>query len=79
VGGFSLASRAYHRETDEQTVKAIETAVLNQHTVNETRSRFYKYDTDQSGGTNGSVISVLDAFSSSGSSVGDSFDYQNRY
>lgn len=79
VGGFSLAERAYHQETNEHTIQGTETAVLNQHAVNETRFRFRKQDNNSSGGTNGAVVSVLDAFSSGGSSVGNSYDYQNRY
>jgi hypothetical protein len=79
VGGFSLASRAYHQEVDENTIQLIETGVLNVHTVNETRFRFRKLDTSQNGGTGSPVTSVLDAFTSGGSSVGASFDHQNRY
>ena len=79
VGGFSLPTRAYRQETDENTIQFIETGVLNLHTINETRFRFRKQDTAQAGGTNAPVVSVRDAFSSGGSSVGNSFDNQNRY
>jgi hypothetical protein len=79
VGGFSLPSRAFQQETNENTFQFVETGVLNTHTVNETKFRFRKQDTGQSGGTAEPVLSVLDAFSSGGSSVGQSFDHQNRY
>jgi len=79
VGGFALPTRAYRQATHAHTIQAIETGVLNAQTVNETRFRFFKQDTDQAGVTNGPVITVLDAFSAGGSSIGDSFDHQNRY
>jgi hypothetical protein len=79
VGGFSLAGRAYHQESTENTIQGTETGVLNLHTINETRFRFRKVDTDQGGGSAGPVISVLDAFTSGGSAIGTSFDHQNRY
>jgi hypothetical protein len=79
VGGFSLASRAYNVHDTEDTVQLSETGVLNQHTINETRFRFRRQGTDQSGGTVSPTISVLDAFSTGGSPVGVSFDHQNRY
>jgi hypothetical protein len=79
VGGFSLADRAYRTESYENTFQAVETAVLNLHTVSETRFRFRRQTTDQNGGTVAPAISVQDAFNSGGSPVGASFDYQNRY
>ncbi|MDE3196984.1 MAG: TonB-dependent receptor, partial [Acidobacteriota bacterium] len=78
VGGFNLPSRAYRQETNENTFQIIETGVLNQHTVNEVRFRFRRQVTDQGGGSSAPVISVLDAFTSGGSSIGTSFDRQNR-
>jgi hypothetical protein len=79
VGGFSLPERAYHQVDTENTFQAVETAVLNARTINETRFRFRKQDSDQGNGTAAPVISVRDAFTSGGSSVGHSFDRQNRY
>ena len=79
VGGFALASRAYRQETNENTLQVVETGVLSSRTVNEARFRFRRQATDQSGGANDPVISVLDAFSSGGSAIGTSFDHQNRY
>lgn len=79
VGGFSLPGRAYHVLGTENTFQVIETGVLNVHTVNETRFRFRKQNSDQNGGTAAPTITVTDAFSSGGSPVGNSFDHQNRY
>jgi hypothetical protein len=79
VGNFSLPERGYHQETDEHTIQFVETAVLNSRTVNETRFRFRQQDTDQGNGKNAPVLSVLDAFTSGGSSIGNSFDHQKRY
>ena len=50
----------------EDTFQAIETAILNTYTFNETRFRFRCQTTDQRGGTAAPTISVLDAFSSGG-------------
>jgi hypothetical protein len=79
VGGFSLLSRAYTALSGEQVLQAIETGILNFHTINETRFRFRRQTTDESGGTIAPSISVLDAFSNGGSPLGVSFDHQNRY
>jgi len=57
----------------------VETGVLNPHTVMETRFRYRTQNSDQNGGVAAPVISVPDAFTSGGSSVGDSFDHQKRY
>jgi hypothetical protein len=40
VGGFSLPDRAYQTKGTEQTFQLVETAVLNQHSVTETRFRY---------------------------------------
>src|SRR5262249_49764749 len=40
VGGFSLPSRAYGSENEEQSVQLTETAVINKTIVNETRFQF---------------------------------------
>jgi len=79
VGGFSLPSRGYQQETNERTFQMVETGVLNQHTVTETRFRFRRQDTDQGSGSNAPVITVPGAFISGGSSIGTSFDHQDRY
>ena len=79
VGGFSLPSRAYQTLTSEDQFQLVETGVINVHTVNETRFRFRRQNTDQSGGQAAPAITVLDAFSSGGSPVLNSFDHQNRY
>jgi hypothetical protein len=79
VGNFNLSDRAYHQERIEKQLQLIETGIITQHVVNETRFRFRQQNTDQAGGKAAPVITVQDAFSSGGSSVGTSFDHQNRY
>ncbi len=79
VGGFSLASRAYRVVSSEHVLQAVETGILNVHTINETRFRFRRQAADENGGTTAPSISVLDAFTSGGSPLGASFDHQNRY
>ena len=79
VGGLSLPGRAYQVHGTENTLQFAETGVLNQHTINETRFRFRKQNSDQNGGTPMPTVTVMDAFTSGGSPVGTSFDRQNRY
>jgi hypothetical protein len=79
VGGFSLAQRAYNVRNSEDTIQLIETGVLSTSTVNETRFRFRRQTTNQNGGVVAPTTSVLDAFSSGGSPIGNSFNRQNRY
>lgn len=79
VGGFSLPGRAYSVSNAEDTFQVTETGVLNLHTVNETRFRFRRQNSDQSGGTTAPTVSVLDSFIDGGSPVGTSFDHQKRY
>ncbi len=79
VGGFSLPGRAYSSNGAEDTFQATETGVWNLHTVNETRFRFRRQNSDQNGGTASPTISVLDSFTAGGSPVGTSFDHQKRY
>ena len=79
VGGFSLPERAYNVRDSEDTFQVIETGVLNARTINETRFRFRRQTSDQNGGVPGPTITVLDAFSTGGSPVGNSFNRQNRF
>lgn len=79
VGGFSLPERAYHLLGTEHTFQFLETGVLNLHTVNETRIRVRRQNSEQAGANTAPVISVRDSFTSGGASVGSSFDRQTRY
>jgi hypothetical protein len=79
VGGFSLPERAYQSQNAEQTYQIVETAILNQRTVTETRFRYRRQTQDQNGDASKPTISVLDAFSSGGSPIGTSFQRQNRF
>ena len=79
VGGFSLPDRAFNIHSTEKTFRLAETGVLNVHTVNETRLRLRIVNANQSGGVAAPTTTVLDAFSAGGSTVGNSFDHQNRY
>lgn len=79
IGGFSLAQRAYNTRDAEDTIQVTETAVLSARTVSETRFRFRRQQTNQSGGVAGPTITVLDSFSGGGSPVGLSYNHQNRF
>jgi hypothetical protein len=79
VGGVTLPSRGFHQGFHSNTIQIVETGTLNAQTINETRFRFLKAANVQAGGSNGFTITVSDAFSSGGSSVGNSFDHADRY
>src|SRR4029079_2749911 len=47
VGGFSLPSRAYDTQSDEQSIQLTETAIINKTIVNETRFQFEHQSSSQ--------------------------------
>ncbi|HEV8430911.1 MAG TPA: TonB-dependent receptor [Pyrinomonadaceae bacterium] len=72
VGGFSLPSRAYNSENNEQSVQLTETAIINKTIVNETRFSFERQQTSQNADNSIATIDVSEAFSGGGSQVGQS-------
>jgi hypothetical protein len=79
AGGFSLATREYNVRDNEDTWQAAETAVLNLHTINETRFRYRRQSTTENGSAAGPTINVLDSFTSGGPPLSLSFTHQDRY
>jgi hypothetical protein len=80
TGGFSLASRAYQLRDNEDTWQVVETGVLNSHTVNETRFRYRRQRTKDTGGAGTApTIDVLDSFTGGGPPLSLSFNNQDRY
>jgi hypothetical protein len=79
AGGTSLLNTAYNVHNSEDTVQLVETGILSQQMVTETRFRFRRQNGDQAGGVLAPITTVLDSFTSGGSPVGVSFNNQNRY
>jgi hypothetical protein len=79
VGGFSLPSRAYASENEEQSIQLTETAVINKTIVNETRFQF-EHNTRHSNADNSiPTIQVLDSFTGGGSQVGQASNTDNQW
>lgn len=80
IGGFSLASRAYNTNSTEHNFQLTETAVINKSIINETRFQFLSRKSEILGSDSTSpTIQVLDAFTSGGSSVGNTSSKSTRW
>jgi hypothetical protein len=79
IGNYSLTTRAYDAISNENTLQLTETAMINVHTVNETRFQFMRGTSQQNGDNSVPTIQVLDAFTGGGAQIGRSYDNQNRY
>ena len=72
VGGFSLPTRAYDTDNNEQGIQLTETAVINKTIVNETRFQFERQTSSQDANNSLPTIEVQDAFTGGGSQIGQS-------
>ena len=80
IGGFSLATRGYNTQATEHNLQLTETAIINKNIVSETRFQFLSRFSENSGGdATTPTVQVLDAFTSGGSSVGDSSSDTKRW
>lgn len=79
LNGFDLLSRAYNKAMTQHTVQLTETAVLSPTVVNETRFQFIHNNTTQNGDNSIPTISVADAFTGGGASIGLAFTRENRW
>ena len=79
LGGFNLVESAYHAHSLAQTTQLIETAVLNENAVNETRFQFFNVSSSTVPVSSGASIQVLNAFTGGGSQVGNSSDIQRNF
>jgi hypothetical protein len=78
VGSFSLASQAYNQSDHEQSLQLTETAVLNTHTINESRFQFMRSALADSGSGSTPTLNVQGAFLDGSAQVGDSSSTTNR-
>lgn len=80
IGGFSLASRGYNTKSNEHNLQLTETAIINKSIVSETRFQFLSRNSENSNGdTTSPTVQVFDAFTSGGSSVGESSNETHRW
>src|SRR5947209_3236114 len=79
VSQFSLPERAFDLSTHSHQLQLTETAVLNKTTVNETRFQLIRNRTQQTALSTATAVNVLDAFTSGGATVGDSFNETSRW
>ena len=78
AGSFNLASTAYNQKTTESTVQATETAVLSPRLINESRFQYMRTTSADSGAGSSPLLSVEDAFTSGGATVGNSNNHTNK-
>ena len=79
LGPYTLPSAAYHSTGNQNTVQATETAVLNSKTINETRFQYWHETGDNTALNATPLLSVTDAFTTGGSTMGRSTDVENHY
>ena len=79
ASGVSLPTRIYRSRDGEDTIQVAETGVYGLHTVNETRARFSRQRSRQSGNADLPTTVVLDAFTGGGSPMSLSFTDQGRF
>ncbi len=78
IGGFDLLSRGNHFESTNQTVQAIETAVLGA-AINETRFQYFRSAYQTIPNTVAPEISVLGSFNDGSAQTGPAYDTQNNF
>jgi hypothetical protein len=79
LGGFNLPESGYHAHSLAQTTQFVETAVLNDNAVNETRFQFFNVSRSNVPLNSCPSIQVLNAFTGGGSSAGNSSDVQRNF
>ncbi|MDQ4121745.1 MAG: carboxypeptidase regulatory-like domain-containing protein [Acidobacteriota bacterium] len=78
INEFSLPTRAISNENTDHNIQVTETAILSPTVVNETRFQFFKSRNEQRGDNSIPQINVSGSFNGGGSSVGYSFNDENR-
>jgi Carboxypeptidase regulatory-like domain/TonB dependent receptor len=78
IGGFSLPERAYRSSHRQDTFHLIETLLLSDHVVNETRVLYDRERDRRQGDNSVPTTQVLEAFTSGGSSIGLAHNDEDR-
>ncbi len=79
IGQFSLPTQATTVDNTQQTVQLTETAILNSKAINETRFQYMRTRNSTAGDNNSPTISVTQAFTTGGTSVGLALMNEDRY
>jgi hypothetical protein len=78
IGGFSLPSRAFSSRRQNYNVQLVETALINEKTVNETRFQFSHSIFRQTANTPLPALNVIDSFFGGGAQIGTASNQQDR-
>jgi len=78
IGGFSLPSRAFSSRRQNHNVQLVETALINEKTVNETRFQFSHSIFRQTANTALPALNVIDSFFGGGAQIGTASNQQDR-
>jgi len=78
IGGFSLPSRAFSSHRQNHNFQLVETALINEKTVNETRFQFSHSIFRQTANTALPALNVIDSFFGGGAQVGTASNRQDR-
>lgn len=79
IGGYSLLSRAYSGEGNNQELQLSETAVISPALATETRLLYSKSDSYQYGDISTPAINVDGSFNAGGNQVGNAYNLYHRY
>ncbi|PYS77408.1 MAG: TonB-dependent receptor, partial [Acidobacteria bacterium] len=78
IGGFSLPSRAFSSRRQNHSLQLVETALINEKTVNETRFQFSHSISRQTANTALPALNVIDSFFGGGAQIGTASNRQDR-
>ncbi len=78
IGGFSLPSRAFSSRRQNHNFQLVETALINEKTVNETRLQVSHSILRQTANTALPALNVIDSFFDGGAQIGTASNRQDR-
>ncbi len=78
IGGFSLPSRAFSSRRQNHNLQLVETALINEKTVNETRFQFSHSILRQTANTALPALNVIDSVFDGGAQIGTASNRQDR-
>ena len=78
IGGFSLPSRAFSSRRQSHSIQVVETALINEKTVNETRFQFSHSISRQTASLALPALNVTDSFFGGGAQIGSASNQQDR-
>jgi hypothetical protein len=79
VGGLVLPDAGYNSSTSETTIQVVDTQILNQRVINETRFEYQREAATETALTTTPTVQVQGNFTGGGAPTGSSTDYQNHF